>query len=265
MDGPIWPTTRRRSQWWRRLSWWRRGRRHSWCEFSAIRATAFTQHRYATANRWWRLGVQSALHTRALGTRFTTEIEAEIAQLAAGWPDLISLGSGDPDLDTPAHIRAAAAAAIEDGATHYTPHTGLPKLRAAISTYLHSSLGLSYAPDEICVTSGVQEALMVAMLALVGPGDEILCPVPTYSVYLQQAALLGATIVQVPCEPEDDFIMMPHKVEKLITPRTKVLIHMSPNNPTGAGKWHTHRGGEGRGAGGGGGRVRASGLIAGPI
>ena len=259
MDGPIWPTTRRRSQWWRRLSWWRRGRRRSWCEFSAIRATAFTQHRYATANRWWRLGVQSALHTRALGTRFTTEIEAEIAQLAAGWPDLISLGSGDPDLDTPAHIRAAAAAAIEDGATHYTPHTGLPKLRAAISTYLHSSLGLSYAPDEICVTSGVQEALMVAMLALVGPGDEILCPVPTYSVYLQQAALLGATIVQVPCEPEDDFIMMPHKVEKLITPRTKVLIHMSPNNPTGAGKWHTHRGGEGRGAGGGGGGFRPNG------
>ena len=109
VDGPIWPTTRRRSQWWRRLSWWRRGRRHSWCEFSAIRATAFTQHRYATANRWWRLGVQSALHTRALGTGFTTEIEAEIAQLAAGWPDLISLGSGDPDLDTPAHIRGRSS------------------------------------------------------------------------------------------------------------------------------------------------------------
>ena len=66
---------------------------------------------------------------------------------------------------------------------------------------------------------------MVATLALVGPGDEILCPVPTYSVYLQQAALLGATIVEVPCEPEDDFIMMPHNVEKLITPRTKVLVH----------------------------------------
>eukprot|EP01043_Picozoa_sp_COSAG02_P057345 COSAG02_NODE_6947_length_3269_cov_10.088959_5_plen_235_part_00 len=179
---------------------------------------------------------QGALHTRALGTKFTTEIEAEIAELAAGWPELISLGSGDPDLDTPAHIRAAAAAAIEDGATHYTPHNGLPELRAAISNYLNTSLGLVYAPDEICTTSGVQEALMVAMLALVGPGDEILCPVPTYSVYLQQAALLGATIVEVPCEPEDDFIMTPENVEKLITPRTKVLIHMSPNNPTGAGE-----------------------------
>ena len=78
---------------------------------------------------------------------------------------------------------------------------------------------------------------MVAMLALVGPGDEILCPVPTYSVYLQQAALLGATIVEVPCEPQDDFVMMPENVEKLITPRTKVLIHMSPNNPTGAGEY----------------------------
>lgn len=146
------------------------------------------------------------------------------------------LGSGDPDLDTPAHIRQAAAAAIEDGATHYTPHNGLPELRAAISNYLDTSLGLKYSPDEICATSGVQEALMVAMLALVGPGDEILCPVPTYNVYLQQAALLGANIVEVPCEPEDEFIMMPSKVEALITPRTKVLIHMSPNNPTGAGK-----------------------------
>jgi aspartate/methionine/tyrosine aminotransferase len=180
--------------------------------------------------------VQRALHTRALGTKFTTEIEAEIAELAAGWPELISLGSGDPDLDTPAHIRAAATAAIDNGATHYTPHNGLPELRAAISNYLSSSLGLTYAPDEICTTSGVQEALMVTMLALVGPGDEILCPVPTYSVYLQQAALLGAKIVEVPCEPEDDFIMMPQNVEKLITPRTKVLIHMSPNNPTGAGE-----------------------------
>lgn len=107
----------------------------------------------------------------------------------------------------------------------------MPELRRAISGYLKDSLNLDYSPNEICCTSGVQEGLMVAMLSLVGPGDEILCPVPTYNVYLQQAALLGASIVEVPCVAEDDFVMMPSVVEALITPRTKVLIHMSPNNP----------------------------------
>ena len=122
------------------------------------------------------------MNARAQSARYPTAIEDEIASLAAGWgADLISLGSGDPDLETPAHIRDAAKAAIDSGATHYTPHNGLPELREAISAHLsRPPYALSYSADEICTTSGVQEALMVSMLALVGPGDEILCPVPTY-------------------------------------------------------------------------------------
>ena len=177
---------------------------------------------------------RAAQHAVSANDTVSPQLQSEIATLAARWGEkLIQLGGGDPDLETPPHIRAAALAAIESGGTHYTPHSGIPELRSAIASYLQTSHRLEYDATEVVVTAGVQEALMVCFMALVGAGDEVLCPIPTYNVYVKQASLLGAVVVDVPCGPEDDFIMTREAVRAQLTPRSKVLVHMSPNNPTG--------------------------------
>lgn len=148
--------------------------------------------------------------------------------------ELVNLASGDPDLPTPAHITAAAVAAIEGGQHHYTPKNGLPELRAAIASHLERTIGAQYSVDEICATAGVQEAMISCFLALTSSGDEVLVPAPTYLSYQKQTALTGAICKDVECKPEHDFVVQPADIEKMITPRTKILVHVSPNNPTGA-------------------------------
>ncbi|HMM42314.1 MAG TPA: pyridoxal phosphate-dependent aminotransferase [Thermomicrobiales bacterium] len=157
----------------------------------------------------------------------------DLFELAQRKPEAISLGLGDPDLPTPPHIVAAAAEAIRDGRTGPAPATGLPELRAVIARKLARDNGVEVdAESEVLVTTGGQEALFLLVQALIEPGDEIIVPDPRYTSYDEAIELAGGSMVLVPTRPEDDFALDPDEVAKRITPRTKVLLLISPNNPT---------------------------------
>ena len=154
--------------------------------------------------------------------------------IAASRSDVIALGRGDPDFHTPTHIVEAAKAALDANAHHYTGPTGLPQLRAAISADLRVSYGLDYTADEIVVTAGVQESIMLCMLALCAPGDEVLITSPRFTTYDTAVHLCGGVPVPVPTHEKDDFALDVAEIEARITPRTRMFVLVSPNNPTGA-------------------------------
>jgi aminotransferase len=154
--------------------------------------------------------------------------------IAAGRSDVIALGRGDPDFHTPAHIVEAAKAALDANAHHYTGPTGLPQLRTAIAADLKASYGLDYTADEIVVTAGVQESIMLCMLALCAPGDEVLITSPRFTTYDTAVHLCGGVPVPVPTFEKDDFALDVAEIEARITRRTRMFVLVSPNNPTGA-------------------------------
>ncbi|CAA9272691.1 MAG: Aspartate aminotransferase, partial [uncultured Chloroflexia bacterium] len=163
-----------------------------------------------------------------------TKLRYALMELAAQIPDAIALGRGDPDLDTPAHVIAAAEAAIRDGRTDIpAPVAGLPELREAIAAKLRRDNGIGVEADGVLVTSGGQEALYLLIQALLDPDDEILVPDPRYTSYDEAIAQAGGTMVLVPTMPEDGFDLNPEVVERAITPRTKALLLVTPSNPTG--------------------------------
>ncbi len=155
--------------------------------------------------------------------------------IAATMEDVISLGIGEPDFDTPAPIVEAGIAALRRGATHYTSNAGLLELREAIAAHLQRLYGLSYDPaQEVLVTVGVSEALYLAMAALLDPGDELIYAEPCFVAYEPTAIMVGAKPVAIATTPETDFQLTAEMIEAAITPKTKVLFIASPNNPTGA-------------------------------
>jgi aminotransferase len=149
--------------------------------------------------------------------------------------DVISLGIGEPDFDTPWHIREYTVYSLERGATHYTSNLGLLELRRAISQYVARQFGANYDPEnEILVTVGVSEALDVALRALIDPGDEVLYHEPCYVSYRPVIIFAHGTPVVVETREEDGFRLTRRLLEEKVTPRTKVLMLNFPNNPTGA-------------------------------
>ena len=154
--------------------------------------------------------------------------------IAAGLDDVIALGRGDPDFHSPRHVVEAAKAAIDANRHHYTGPTGLPELRAAIAENLRAEYGLDYGADEIVVTAGVQESIMLTMLGLCRPGDEVLITSPRFTTYDTAVHLCGGVPIPVPTRPEDDFALNVAEIEARITPRTRLFVLVSPNNPTGA-------------------------------
>ena len=154
--------------------------------------------------------------------------------IAAGMKDVIALGRGDPDFHTPRHIVEAAKAALDANQHHYTGPTGLPALREAIAADLAAAHGLDYGADEIVVTAGVQESIMLTMLALCAPGDEVLITSPRFTTYDTAVHLCGGVPVPVPTVEANDFALDVAEIEKRITPRTRAFVLVSPNNPTGA-------------------------------
>ncbi len=155
-------------------------------------------------------------------------------EIAATLNDVIAMGRGDPDFRTPAHIVEAAKQAMDADQTHYTHPAGLPQLREAIAAALRSEHALDYTAEEIVVTAGTQEAMMLCMLALVEQGDEVLIPSPRFTSYDTAVELCGGKWVAVPTYQKDNFALVPAEIEKRITARTKMLVLVSPNNPTGA-------------------------------
>jgi len=155
-------------------------------------------------------------------------------QLAAQYPDVISLGRGDPDLPTPQHIVDAAKRALDEGATHYTSIPGIPELRKAIAARLRTLYGLNVdAEDEVLVTCGCQEGILMTALAFLGPGEEMIISDPRYTSYDLAARIAGGRAVAVPRRLDENFLWAPEDVEKAITERTRLLALVSPDNPTG--------------------------------
>lgn len=149
--------------------------------------------------------------------------------------DVISLGVGEPDFVTPWNVIEAGIYSLEKGETHYSSNAGFIELRKEISNYLKRRFNLTYNPeDEILVTVGGSEGIDLALRALVGPGDEIIIPEPSFVAYKGCATFCGATPVIINLRQEDDFKLTAYLLEKAITPKTKVVIIPFPNNPTGA-------------------------------
>jgi aminotransferase len=159
----------------------------------------------------------------------------DLNEIADGMSGVIALGRGDPDLPTPAHIRRAAKAAVDAGTLDGADPAGMLDLRRAISAKLAKENGIEVDPHtEVVVTTGGQEGLYLAVQSLVGPGDEIMVPDPRYTSYDLAIAVSGATMKLIPTSAERGFELQPADVAAAVTPRSKVLLLISPSNPTGA-------------------------------
>ena len=149
--------------------------------------------------------------------------------------DAISLGVGEPDFDTPWHIRDEGIYSLEKGRTFYTSNAGLKELRVEIANYLDRRFGLNYHPEqEMLITVGGSEAIDIAMRAMLDPGDEVLIPQPSYVSYVPCAVLANGVPVIIELKAENEFRLTAEELEAAITPKTKLLVLPFPNNPTGS-------------------------------
>lgn len=159
----------------------------------------------------------------------------EVSRLEKQGKKVINLCIGRPDFDTPEHIKAAAKKALDDGLVHYTSNYGLDALREAIAEKLERENGVrGVGPSNVIVTAGANDAVFIAMMAFLDPGDEVIIPNPAWLHYYYCAELAGARPVSVPLRPENGYVVDPDEVERLVTPRTKMLVVNTPQNPTGA-------------------------------
>ncbi|RJF71470.1 pyridoxal phosphate-dependent aminotransferase [Deinococcus cavernae] len=172
--------------------------------------------------------------SRSLKPSATVAVASRALELQRQGLDIISMSVGEPDFDTPAHIKEAGMRAIRDGQTKYTPVSGLPELREAISEKFRRENGLVHAPDSVTVTNGGKQALFNAFFALLNPGDEVLIPAPYWVSYPEMVALTGAVPVPVPTTPESGFMLDMDVLASRVTPRTRMIVLNSPGNPTGA-------------------------------
>lgn len=156
-------------------------------------------------------------------------------ELKAEGRDVIGLGAGEPDFDTPEHIKDAAKAAMDAGKTKYTAPDGMPELKQAICDKFARENGLTYTPKQISIGTGGKQILFNALMATLNPGDEVIIPAPYWVSYPDMVLLSGGEPVTVECGIDSAFKMTPEQLEAAITPKTKWLIFNSPSNPTGAG------------------------------
>lgn len=161
-------------------------------------------------------------------------------ELAAEGRDIISLSAGEPDFDTPAHIREAAKAAIDAGHTRYTAVDGIAPLKQAICDKFARENGLEYRPNQVTVGTGGKQVLYNALMATLNPGDEVIIPAPYWVSYPDMVALAGGTPVVIAAGIEGGYRITPDQLAAAITPRTKWVILNSPSNPTGAGYGEAH-------------------------
>ena len=155
--------------------------------------------------------------------------------IAAEMDDVVSLGVGEPDFDTPWHIRDEGIYSLEKGRTFYTSNSGLMELRNEINAYLKRTQGISYNPKkEIIITVGGSEAIDLALRAMINPGDEVIIPQPSYVSYEPCAILADAVPVIIPLKAENEFRLTAAELEEAITDKTKIVVLPFPNNPTGA-------------------------------
>jgi aspartate aminotransferase len=169
-----------------------------------------------------------------IGTETAFEAANRARALEAHGRDIIHLHLGEPDFDTPPNIVAAAKRALDEGWTHYAPPLGLPALRQAIAADAGLRRGITIDPASVVVTPGAKPILSFALMALVGPGDEVIVPDPGFPIFESMTRFLGATPVPLPLRGERDFHPDPAELGALVTDRTRLLVLNSPNNPTGS-------------------------------
>ncbi len=165
----------------------------------------------------------------------TIAVTTKAAELKAAGRDIIGLGAGEPDFDTPQNIKDAAVAAIAAGKTKYTAVDGIPELKRAICEKFRRENGLDYRPAQISVGTGGKQILYNALMATLNPGDEVVIPAPYWVSYPDMVLLAGGTPVPAEASLQTGYKLMPDQLEAAITPKTKWLIFNSPSNPTGAG------------------------------
>src|SRR5881392_2425855 len=168
-----------------------------------------------------------------LGTESAFEVLARARALERAGREIVHLEIGEPDFDTPAHIKEAAKRALDAGATHYGPSAGLPELREAIAKHVGETRGVPVSPDEVVVTPGAKPIMFFTILALVGAGDEVIYPNPGFPIYESVINFVGGVPVPIPLREEEGFGFDLELFERKVSPRTRLIIINSPENPTG--------------------------------
>ena len=164
----------------------------------------------------------------------TLAMSQRSSELKAQGVDIINMSVGEPDFNTPDHIKGAAIKAVQDNWTRYSPVPGYPDLKKAIAAKLKNENGLDYLPSQILCSNGAKQSVCNAIMALVNPGDEVIIPAPYWVSYPQMVLLAEGTPVAIPTTIEQDFKVTPQQLEQAITPRTRAIILCSPSNPTGS-------------------------------
>ena len=173
-------------------------------------------------------------HAVQLSPSLTLAIDSKAKAMRAEGIDVCGFGAGEPDFDTPEHIKEAAIKALQEGFTKYTPSAGLPELRTAISEKYAKDNSLDYKPNQVIVSNGAKQSCYNAILACCEPGDEVIIPAPYWLSYPDMAKLVGAEPVIVQTKASNNYKMTAEEFENAMTPRTKMVIINSPGNPTGS-------------------------------
>jgi aspartate/methionine/tyrosine aminotransferase len=177
--------------------------------------------------------MQIAKRMGRLGTETAFEVLAEVNKLKSAGQDIISFALGEPDFETPQSIKDAGVKAIDDGYTHYGPSAGILPLRESIAHYISESRGIEVAPEEVVVTPGAKPIVFDSILSCINEGDEVIYPNPGYPIYESVINFIGGKPVPLPLLEEKGFSFAPEELKMRVTPRTKMIIINSPQNPTG--------------------------------
>lgn len=178
--------------------------------------------------------MEPSLRVQHLTPSLTLSIDAKAKAMKAEGIDVIGFGAGEPDFDTPEHIKAAAMGSLDAGFTKYTPAAGIPELRSAISEKLKADNGLDYSPSQVIVTCGAKHACYNALLATINPGEEVLIPAPYWLSYPEMVRLVGGEPYIVNTKASNSYKITPDEIREAISPQTRMLILNTPGNPTGS-------------------------------
>lgn len=170
----------------------------------------------------------------SLSPSLTLAIDAKAKAMKAAGEDVVGFGAGEPDFGTPQHIKDAAAKALADGFTRYTPSSGIPELRQAVADKFQRENGLIYKPSQCIISCGGKHSCFNVILAICEPGDEVIIPAPYWLSYPEMVKLAGAKPVILPTSDKTEFKITPAQLRAAITPHTRLLILNSPSNPTGS-------------------------------
>lgn len=169
----------------------------------------------------------------AIAPSMTVAIDTKAKEMQAAGRDVVALGAGEPDFDTPDYVKEAAIASIHEGKTKYTPPTGLPELKRAVCAKLKRENGLDYHPAQVVITSGAKHAIFNVISAVINPGDEVIIPAPYWVTYPELVKLAGGVPVFLPTSVATGYKITAEQLQKAVTDKTKLFILCNPSNPTG--------------------------------